>query len=222
MVISLKIIAQRAVIGSIIGLLLLIGACANISGFQPIISSRVSKVLEITKIASNQENKTVFQIDVEVEILNRANENQTVYELSDFNPKVFINAKFVNSSLTLEQFVAAQVTIVSYTYPPGITNETATIEFYINASGLEQLPDGNYTLWREINTAYPFVNETTAEAKLTNITVIDGQIEIYYPEFDFVTQTTVETSFTFLVPTIIAVVIITLSYYTKSIKKHVL
>ncbi|MHA1708054.1 MAG: hypothetical protein ACTSUF_10375 [Candidatus Heimdallarchaeaceae archaeon] len=173
----------------------------TVAGSRPIVSSRVSNILEIKVLTGyySEPNKTLFGINTEVEILNRAEENQTVVELSDFSPKVFINASFVNQSLMIEQISFAHATIMYYSYPPGISIEYEQLKFLINQEGLSTLPDGNYTLWRPINTAYPQVNFTTAEALATNITVDSGIMSISYPNFTMYTIPELNSAYSLLI-----------------------
>ncbi|MHA1686054.1 MAG: hypothetical protein ACTSYD_06545 [Candidatus Heimdallarchaeaceae archaeon] len=206
---------SKVIITATLFLILLLANSSNLKGYQPIISSRVSEILEITSLQENLENKSLFNIKVEVEILNRAATNQTVVELSDVQPKTIINASLADSTLQLEQISYAHATIMRYTYQPGITTETSLIEFYINKSGITQLPDGNYTLWRPINTAYPFINETTAEAKLTFLTVKDGEIEVTYPDFNWEPVKTNKIPYELLTPLGIGVIIGTIVYLRR-------
>ncbi|MHA1668595.1 MAG: hypothetical protein ACTSUR_08055 [Candidatus Heimdallarchaeaceae archaeon] len=170
----------------------------TVTGFQPIVSSRVSKILEVKVLTGyySEPNKTLFGISTEVEILNRAEENQTVVDVNNLNCKVFINASFVNQSLAIEPISFGYPAFMYYSYPPGITVEYEQLKFNINQVGLSRLPDGNYTLWRPINTAYPQVNFTTAEALLTNITVVSGIMNISYPNFTMYTIPELNSTFT--------------------------
>ena len=105
-----------------------------VKGEQPTIASRISEISEISIIQDsdlNEPNTTLFGINVTVEILNKAAENQTVTELNDYFPMVFINASFENQSLELERFGYVHPTIMKYTYQPGITVENSYIMFYI-------------------------------------------------------------------------------------------
>ncbi len=122
-------------------------------------------------------------MNVVVEILNRESENYTVIDLSDCWPKVSINATFANQSFELEEHIMYHATVMYYDYRPGITWEYHKFDFYINQSDLSQLPDGNYTLFRPINTASSLGWVEPAEILLTKIEVNTGKIAIFYPEF---------------------------------------
>lgn len=167
--------------------LLLFSSIFSVNGEVPVIASRVSKINENIDIIISGDhynpNKTLFEMSLEVEILNRDNKNQTVIELDIPEYVVQINASFVNQSLELEQLGMVIDEGASYIYPSGITKENGSILFYINQSGLSQLPDGNYTLWRPINTASSLGWVAPAEVLLTNITVISGVMNIYYADF---------------------------------------
>jgi len=170
----------------------------SVHGDLPVVASRISGISNISVIADHSApNDTLFGISVEVEILNRADENQTVIELSDFRPNVFINATFVNQSLEIDPLACAHATIMRYSYQPGITSEGSLVKFYINQANLTYLPDGNYTLWRLINTAY-IINNITSEELPAIITVSSGIVNITYIDFDYIP--TEITSFSFIFP----------------------
>ncbi|MHA1829538.1 MAG: hypothetical protein ACTSX6_12940 [Candidatus Heimdallarchaeaceae archaeon] len=156
-------------------------------GDVPVIASRISKIDENFSIHSSgryyKPNNTLFSLNIEEEILNRAGENQTVVEAADCDTKACINASFVNQSLEMEPIGLCLNIPAYYTYPPGITKEYETIMFYINQTGLTQLPDGNYTLGRPINTAAKYGFGEPAEVLVTRISIIDGVWNISYPNF---------------------------------------
>ncbi|NPD89520.1 MAG: hypothetical protein HGN29_12445 [Asgard group archaeon] len=156
--------------------LLILSNVLAVTGNQPVIASRVSEVSEISVITDsgyNMPSTTFFGIETEVEILNRAKENQTVTESPDCYPKVQINAIFANQSLELVLIGICNDMSMTYSYPPGITVEYESLLFYMNQKGLTQLPDGNYTLWRPI----------LGKQYITIITVNAGIIEIIYHSF---------------------------------------
>ncbi len=166
--------------------LLLFSNAFSVHGEIPVIASRVSVITEISVIIYSGDinpNKTLFSIDVVVEILNRDDENQTVIDLADIVPKVYINASFVNQSLEIEPINMYHSIGMEYNYLPGITREYETLEFYINQSSLTQLPDGNYSLFRPTNTASKLGYVDPAEILLTNITVTSGTMTFSYPDF---------------------------------------
>ncbi|MHA1220046.1 MAG: hypothetical protein ACTSO5_15405 [Candidatus Heimdallarchaeaceae archaeon] len=198
---------------------IVISSTVLVSGYQPVITSRISEVSEIAVIADpyNDPNATLFGITVTVEILNRAEENQTVIELSDFFPKVFINATLTNQSLEFEFLAYAHATIMIYYYQPGITVEHSYVRFYINQTGLSKLPDGNYTLWRPINTAYIINNITTTKLP-TIITMNSGVMNINYTNFTNYTPTQTNTdkvSLSFTIP----IITLLISVITISLRK---
>lgn len=159
----------------------------SIDGVQSVIASRVSEIIEVTPDVSGpyQPDSTLFGIEVEVEILNRDNENQTVIELTDLNSDVFINASFVNQSLHIDQLSYGAAIITRYSYQPGIAVEFDLVKFYINQSGLSQLPDGNYTLWRPIFIEIASGNITAGETLLTIFSMTAGVMKITYSSFDY-------------------------------------
>jgi len=128
-------------------------------------------------------NHTLFSFDAEAEILNRDDENQTVVEVGDFDPKGRIYASLVNQSLEMIQEVSYFTGGTDFTYSPGITTEYEPGRLYINQSGLSHLPDGNYTLDRPINTAYKYGVGEPAEVLLTFFQMISGIINITYANF---------------------------------------
>lgn len=173
----------------------------SVKGEESIIASRISEISEISVIHDsgyNKPNTTLFGITVTVEILNKDAENQTVTESSDYYPKVFINASLENQSLEFERIGLAHATVMRYTYQPGITVEYDYVMFYINQTDLAQLPDGNYTLGRPINTASQWLNITAGEVLLTTIKVTSGEVNITYMDFDY--NPTEVTSFSFIFP----------------------
>jgi len=207
---------ERYLIALIIIPLLLFSSVFSVYGEVPVIASRVSKINENIDIINSGDhynpNKILFEMSLEAETLNRDDENQTVIELYIPEYVVQINASLVNQSLELEQLGLVLNEGASYTYPPGITKENGSILFYINQSGLSQLPDGNYTLWRPINTASSLGWVDPAEVLLTNITVISGAMNISYADFVIYTlselssEITISLVITFLISCAILVV----------------
>lgn len=183
----------------------------SVSGDLPVIISRISEVREFAVITDlyNKPNSTLFGIGVTVEILNRAEENQTVVELSDFYPKVFINATLSNQTLVIDPLMIAHATIMRYSYVPEITVEHSYVKFYINQSGLTQPPDGNYTLWRPINTGYIVNNITTLELP-TLIKMNSGIRNVTYIEFDY--YPTEQTNVSFALPLLSILLICTVIF----------
>lgn len=170
----------------------------SVNGDQPVIASRISEIIYITVISDPdyyKPNNTFFGIAVEVEILNRGKENQSVIELADFFPKAFINASFVNQSLEIDQIAHAHETVMHYSYQSGITVESELIRFYINQTDLSHLPDGNYTLWRPIDMGSNFYDITPGEQLITVITMASGIMNITYSLFDITEQSTDEVKF---------------------------
>ena len=164
--------------------LLILSNVLVVIGDQPVIASRISEISEIAIIDQHyQSSSTLFGIKTEVEILNRAEENQTTTELAEFVPKVFINASFVDKSLKLNSIVWSHDMFMRHSYAPGITVEYEFIQFFINQTGLSQLPDGNYTLWRPINTASTLGYVDPGEEFTTIITVNASIITIIYHSF---------------------------------------
>ena len=109
-----------------------------------------------------------------MEILNSDDENQTVSYSSDCFPKERIEGVFVNETLRLKQGpIWCMDMFTTYTYPPGITEEYGGVSFYINQRWLIMLPDGNYTLWREM----------PGKDYRTIIEVESGEIKIIYKSF---------------------------------------
>jgi len=164
--------------------------------YLPLVASRVSKINEIVVVPNpdfHVPNVTFYGIDVDVEILNRADENQTVVELAILDPKVFIEVKFVNQSLEFEAIAIGFTQIKRYSYQSGITAENDYVVFYINQSNMTQLPDGNYTLYRPIFWESPELSIVTGETLQTNITVTSGIVNITYANFNY--QSTDNVSF---------------------------
>ena len=160
---------------------------SSTSGYHSIITTRVSKINEIIPNVSGpyQPNSTLFGIEVEVEILNQNDENQTIIELTDLNSDVLINASFVNQTLQLDQLLYGAAVITQYYYKLGITVECDLVKFYINQSCLSQLPDGNYTLWRPILLKDSSGNITEGESLSTIISIHDGIMNTTYSSFDY-------------------------------------
>ena len=183
----------------------------SVSGNLPVIASRISEVREFAVITDlyNKPNSTLFGIGVTVEILNRVEENQTVVELSDFYPKVFINATLSNQTLVFDPLMIAHATIMRYSYAPGITVENSYVKFYINQSGLSQPQDGNYTLWRPINTGY-IVNNITSLELPALIKLNSGIMNVTYIEFDY--YPTEQTNFSFALPLLSILLICTVIF----------
>ena len=209
---------EKFLIVSIIIPMLIFPTALSVNGDQPAITSRISRIIYITVIADSdfyKPNITVFGIEVDVEILNRDTENQTVIELSDFTTKVLINASFVNQSLVIEQIIYAHATIMHYSYQPGITVEHDLILFYINQTGLSHLPDGNYTLWRpiDIDTVFNPDDITPGEQLITVITMKSGIMNITHSYFDIAEQPTEQPTDEAKFPLIFSLVFISLSSY---------
>ncbi len=186
---------------SLIVFTLLLPCVLVVEGEESTIASRVSEISEVSELHNSyfsKPNTTLFGINVTVEILNKETENQTVTEISDYLPKVIINASLENQSLEFERLGYVHSTVMKHTYQPGITVEYSYVMFYINQTDLDQLPDGNYTLWRPINTAYQWLNTTKAEVLLTTINVSSGVLNITYIEFDY--NPTEVTSISFIFP----------------------
>lgn len=201
-------------LGKYLTLILIAYVCVStinlsVSGNHPVITSRIPEVSEITVIADpyNKPSSTLFGIGVTVEILNRAEEDQTVVELSDFYPKVIIHATLSNQTLVIGPLSIAHATIMRYSYAPGITVEHSYVKFYVNQSGLSQPPDGNYTLWRPINTGY-FVNNITTLELPASIKMNSGIMNVTYIEFDY--NPTEQTHVSFALPLISALLIYSL------------
>ncbi|TET77635.1 MAG: hypothetical protein E3J43_05630 [Candidatus Heimdallarchaeota archaeon] len=157
-------------------------------GYLPVIASRVSKINEIVVIPNpdyNVPNVTLYGIDVDVEILNRADENQTIVELAILDPKVFIDATFVNQSLEFEAVAIGFNQVKRYSYQSGITTENDYVVFYINQANMTQLPDGNYTLYRPIFWESPELSFAPGETLQTNVTVTSSIVNITYPSFNY-------------------------------------
>jgi len=80
--------------------ILIFHSVLSVKGEQPVLASRISEITEITSSEPDDnplfENYTSFKIKAEVEILNRADENQTVISP---DLKLMINATLVNQSL---------------------------------------------------------------------------------------------------------------------------
>lgn len=183
---------------SLIVLTLLLTYTMVVEGEESTIASRISEISEVSVLHNSyfsEPNTTLFGINVTVEILNKEAENQTVTEISDYIPKVFINASLENQSLEFEQLGYVHSTVMKYTYQLGITVEYSYVLFYINQTDLDQLPNGNYTLWRPINTAYQWLNTTKAEVLMTIITVTSGVLNITYMDFDYNPTEVTSTSF---------------------------
>ncbi|MCE7739803.1 MAG: hypothetical protein KAU62_13740 [Candidatus Heimdallarchaeota archaeon] len=183
---------------SLIVLTLLLPYTMVVEGEESTIASRISEISEVSVLHNSyfsEPNTTLFDINVTVEILNKEAENQTVTEISDYIPKVFINASLENQSLEFERLGYVHSTVMKYTYQPGITVEYSYVVFYINQTDLDQLPNGNYTLWRPINTAYQWLNTTKAEVLMTIITVTSGVLNITYMDFDYNPTEVTSTSF---------------------------
>jgi hypothetical protein len=160
----------------------------SVHGYLPLVSSRVSKINEIVVIPNPDfhiPNVTLYGIDVDVEILNREDENLTVVELAILDPKVFIEAKFVNQSLEFEAMAIAFAQVKRYSYQPGITAENDYVVFYINQANMTQLPDGNYTLYRPIFWESSELSIVKGETLRTNITVTFGIVNITYANFSY-------------------------------------
>jgi hypothetical protein len=190
---------EKSLIVLIILQLLLFSNALSVHGELPVIASRVSVITEISVILYSGDihpNKTLFSIDVVVEILNRDDEDQTVIDLDDCYPKAYINASFANQSLVIEPIGLCLNEGMFYNYRPGITREYETTEFYINQSSLTQLPDGNYSLLRPINTASKLGYVDPAEILLTNITVTSGTMNFSYPYFEIYSIPEISTELT--------------------------
>ncbi len=185
---------------------------------QPVIASRISQITEISVITDSsydKPNNTLFRINVSVEILNRNSENFTVYENADYDPKILINASFVNQTLGLEPIIICSNAGTEYTYPPAITKEYESIKFFINQSDLSCLPDGNYTIIRPINTAFNSGMGESAEILPTLIQVTSGIVNITYTLFDY--YPTEQTDFTIILP--LSILMLTLLVIHKNRKR---
>ncbi|MHA1400473.1 MAG: hypothetical protein ACTSQE_09000, partial [Candidatus Heimdallarchaeaceae archaeon] len=143
-----------------------------------------------------------FKIKAEVEILNRADENQTVISP---DLKLMINATLVNQSFKLVVEAMGPCMITYDTYSPGITIENHSIKVYINQTDLTQLPDGNYTLWRPIN---------AGEELPTIIRIKSGIMNITYSSFDNQETDKVSLSLTF------SLVVISLFSYVIVVRNY--
>ncbi len=158
---------------------------SSTEAYTPIMASRISNITEILADISGpyQPNSTLFSIEVEVEILNRDYGYQKIIEFTDLNSDVFINASFTNQSYQLEQILYGPAVISRHSYVSGITVEYDLLEFYINQADLNQLPDGNYTLWRPFMIELSDGNYSEGESLSTFISVANGTNEITYPIF---------------------------------------
>ena len=179
--------------------LIMVPSMVVATGEEPVLTSRISEITEITNSLDSDNpdyfaNYTKFRITTEVEILNQADKNQTIIAP---DLKLWINASFVNHSLKLELDTMGVGMIYYETFSPGITVETHAVSAFVNQTGLTQLPDGNYTLWRRIE----------GEELLTTISVTSGTMNITYSSFDF--QPTDEVKF----PSIFSLAFISLSSY---------
>jgi hypothetical protein len=219
---------EKFLVVSIIIPMLIIPTALSVNGDQPVIASRISRIIYITVITDPdfyKSNNTLFGIEVDVEILNKDTENQTVIELSDFTTKVLINASFVNQSLVIEQIIYAHATIMHYSYQPGITVEHDLILFYINQTGLSHLPDGNYTLWRPIDIGTVFNPNDIApgEQLITVITMKSGTMNITHSYFDIIEQPTEQPTDEVNFPLIYSLAFISIFSYVVTVffrRKH--
>ncbi len=170
--------------------LIIVPSMVAVIGEEPFLTSRISEITEITNSLDSDNpdyfaNYTKFRITAEAEILNQADKNQTIIAP---DLKLWINASFVNHSLKLELDAMGVGMIYYETFSPGITVETLAVSAFVNQTGLTQLPDGNYTLWRRIE----------GEELLTTISVTSGILNITYSSFDF--QPTDEVNLSFVPP----------------------
>ncbi len=181
---------KKILIGITIIQLLLFSNMIQANGDIPVIASRISKISEI-KVVDDPgyfvPNHTHFSFDVEVEILNRDDENQTVVEVPDCYPKVRVYASLVNQSIELTPIRHCYSMVTYFTYLPSITTECEVVRLYINQSGLSHLPDGNYALDRPINTASKYGAGELAEVLLTFFQMISGIINITFTNFTVLT-----------------------------------
>ncbi|MHA1346994.1 MAG: hypothetical protein ACTSVO_13710 [Candidatus Heimdallarchaeaceae archaeon] len=214
---------KKILIGIIIIQLLLFSNILQANGDIPVIASRVSKISEI-KVDDDPRyllpNHTLFSFDAEVEILNRGDENQTVTELGDFDPKVRIYASLVNQSIEMIQDASYFTGGTEFTYSPGITTEYEPIRVYINQTGLSHLPDGNYTLDRPINTASKYGTGEPAEVLLTFFQMISGIINITYTNFTVLTLPEETSAFSIQLTTMFLISIAILVVRRKRTKVH--
>ena len=214
---------SKFLVVTLITSILIFPSVLSVSGDEPIIASRISEITEISVITDpnyNKPNTTLFSNNVTVEILNRDDENQTVTEVADCYPKVCINASFVNQSLELGPIALCDDLGTDFTYSPNITTEYEIVRFYINQSGLSQLPDGNYTLGRPINTASKYGVGEPAEVLLTFIRVISGAINITYTNFTIQTPPEVSLAFSSQLVTIFLISSAILVIKRKRTKVH--
>ncbi|MCE7739774.1 MAG: hypothetical protein KAU62_08645 [Candidatus Heimdallarchaeota archaeon] len=179
---------KKILIGITLIQLLLYSNVFSVYGELPVIASRISEIIEVTVLtdsAYNTPNNTVFGIDTKVEILNRDTKNQTVVEDAICYPKVNFNATLVNQSLEIERISAGCLDIFAmYYYQPNITIEYDIMKLYVNQTGLNHLPDGNYTLWRYIEYGSTVVDGTPGEILLTLINMNSGIMNVTYSYFD--------------------------------------
>lgn len=91
-------------------------------------------------------NYTVVTFNVDVEIWNMADINQTVKFSSGCEFPLCVNASFMDENLNLLPFYICTTAITPRIYQPGITNKSFSYPFGINRLGLSTLPDGTYEI----------------------------------------------------------------------------
>ena len=214
---------NKTLVGIIIIHLLLFSIIVPVNGEVSVIASRISKIGEIrvdNEPAYLLTNHTLFSIDIEVEILNRDDENQTVTEAGDCYPKTRINASLVNQSLEDSPIRTCYPAGTDFTYLPGITTEYEIVRLYIDQSALTSLPDGNYTLDRPINTAYIYGTGEPAEILLTFFHILSGVINVTYSNFTTLTLPDETSAFSIHLTTVLIISFAILLIWRKKAKTY--
>jgi len=182
-----------------------------------VLYSRISKIVDIkNESGQGTENHTQFLIEVEVEILNTADENRSII-FPDFRvSRVKMELSLRNHSLS--SYVKTPTSFPVFTnntYSPGITTESSFVRFCVNQTNRELIPDGNYSLWRQLSYSYSS-NDTSAFELRTNFTATLGTLNITYAEFNWLPTDNI--SKTYATPLIFFIILTIICPLTKKRK----
>ncbi|TFG08486.1 hypothetical protein EU534_02775 [Candidatus Heimdallarchaeota archaeon] len=198
--------------------LLILTNIASVGGEITSISSRVSLLSDFSINSFPiifRPNTTQFSLNVSAEILNRDDQNLTVFQPNTI-PYVRLNVSLVNQSLELDVRGFDTGSIDTCPYAPGITTEVHPMFLYVNQTDLLYLPDGNYTFWRPITFETPSYTLIHGKAYEAVLRMSSGIMNITYIEFDY--SPTEQTLLSILFPLTTTITI--LAIYQKRRKKQ--
>ncbi len=173
---------DKTKISSVFVFLLVFFFFVNIVQSDPedILYSRISEITINTPNYSSEYNYTDFDFSFIIELYNPMNEViliSTPHSIL-FNPHV--NVSFANDSYSLFFLYGYYTVPTDHSIPPNTTTYLRDYPLHFTDANLTRLPEGNYTLWFELDGPSPI----TYQPLSSFINVNDTTIEISHEEYN--------------------------------------